>query len=154
MSKVYSMFDLPESKPTCAGLKERKTFRWAENENGEKILVEDETINIQEEIESFHDETRIENVIRRATYSVDASYQLSGDTGMDIDLTRMPENLMDAQNIMLKAKARYAALPDDIKANFKDLSEFMTTAGTEEWALKMGWKPEKETVKEETHEQK
>ena len=73
MNKVYSMFDLPESKPTCAGLKERKTFRWAENENGEKILVEDETINIQEEIESFHDETRIENVIRRATYSVDAS---------------------------------------------------------------------------------
>lgn len=98
-----------------------------------------------------HDETRIENIIKRATYSVDASYQLSGDTGMNIDLTSMPENLMEAQNIVLKAKARYAALPDDIKANFKDLSEFMTTAGTEEWALKLGWKPEKE--KEEKHEQ-
>ena len=153
MSKVYSMFDLPESKPTCAGLTERKTFRWAENENGEKILVEDETINIQEEIESYHDETKIENVIRRATYNIDASYQLSGDTGMDVDLTKLPSNLMEAQNTMLKAKARYAELPDDIKANFKGIEEFMTTAGTEAWAKKMGWKPKREEEEKQKDEQ-
>lgn len=149
--KIYSAFDLPESKPSNAGEEYRYTYRWAEDENGKKILVEDEKINIRDEIESFHDETKIENIIQRATYSVDAQRQLMGDEGMNMDLTALPENLMQAQNIMVKAKTEYAKLTDKQKAEFGSMTEYMATAGTEEWAKRLGY-INKKPVEEEKHE--
>lgn len=148
--EFYSAFNPPESTPTCAGEETRKTYRWAEDENGKKELVEDETINIHDEIESYHEETKITNIIRRATFDIDAANRLIGDNGADsVDMTQMPENLMEAQNIMVKAKAAYAALTPKQKAEFDGLSDYMATAGTEEWAKKLGYITEKKEVKEE-----
>lgn len=148
--KFYSAYNPPESKPTCAGKKTRKTYRWAENENGEKYLVEDEEINIADEIESYHEETKITNIIRRATFDVEAANQLLGDSGnAGANMTVMPENLMEAQNILVKAKQVYASLTPKQQAEFEGMGDFMKSAGTEEWARKLGYIKEK-TVKEGT----
>jgi Spy/CpxP family protein refolding chaperone len=67
-------------------------------------------------------------------------------------MTQMPENLMEAQNLMVKAKAAYAALTPKQQAEFNGLSDYMATAGTEEWAKKLGYiteKPVKEEAKSE-----
>lgn len=148
--EFYSAFNPPESKPTCAGEEKRKTFRWAEDENGKKELVEDEEISIADEIESYHEETKITNIIRRATFDVNATNMLIGDNGNSGgDMTVMPENLMEAQNLMVKAKAAYAALSPKQQAEFNGIADYMATAGTEEWAKKLGYITEK-PVKEET----
>jgi purine nucleoside phosphorylase len=66
---------------------------------------EDEIINIRDEIESYHEETKITNIIRRATFDIDAANRLIGDNGADgVNMTQMPENLMEAQNIMVTPK--------------------------------------------------
>lgn len=146
--EFYSAFNPPESKPTCAGEETRKTYRWAENEDGKKILVEDEEINIADEIESYHEETKITNIIRRATFDVNAANKLLGDNGNeDTDLTAMPENLMEAQNIVVKAKQAYASLTPKQQAEFNGMADFMRSAGTEEWAKKLGYIT-KQTAKE------
>lgn len=146
----YSAYNPPESKPTCAGEKTRKTYRWAEDENGEKYLVEDEEINIADEIESYHEETKITNIIRRATFDVEAANQLLGDSGgAGADMTVMPENLMEAQNILVKAKQAYANLTPKQQAEFEGMGDFMRSAGTEEWAKKLGYIKE-EPIKERT----
>ena len=146
----YSAYNPPESKPTCAGEKTRKTYRWAENENGEKYLVEDEEIIIADEIESYHEETKITNIIRRATFDVEAANQLLGDSGnAGADMTTMPENLMEAQNILVQAKQAYANLTPKQQAEFEGMADFMKSAGTDEWAKKLGYATEK-SVKEET----
>jgi precorrin isomerase len=148
--QFYSAFNPPESKPTEAGDENRKTYMWAQNENGEQELVEDEIINIHDEIESYHEETKITNIIRRATFDVDAANRLIGDNGNGgVDMTQLPENLMEAQNIMVKAKTAYAALTPKQKAEFDGIADYMATAGTEEWAKKLGYITEKKEVKEE-----
>lgn len=148
--EFYSAYNPPKTEPTNAGDEYRRTYMWAENENGEKELVEDEIINIRDEIESYHEETKITNIIRRATFDIDAANRLIGDNGTDgTDMTQMPENLMEAQNIMVKAKAAYAELTPKQKAEFNGLSDYMATAGTEEWAKKLGYITKKEEVKEE-----
>ena len=148
--QFYSAYNPPESKATEAGNENRKTYMWAQNENGEKELVEDEIINIHDEIESYHEETKIENIIRRATFDVDAANRLIEDNGNDgVDMTKLPENLMEAQNIMVKAKTAYAALTPKQKAEFNGIADYMATAGTEEWAKKLGYITEKKEVKEE-----
>lgn len=153
--EFYSAYNPPESKPTCAGEETRKTFRWAENENGEKELIEDEEIRIADEVESYHEETKISNIIRRATFDVNAANMLLGDTGNNsTDLTTMPENLMEAQNIVLKAKKAYADLTQKQKAEFDGMSDFMRSAGTEEWAKKLGYITEEPTKEEAVNDQK
>lgn len=153
--EFYSAFNPPESKPTCAGEETRKTYRWAENENGEKELVEDEEINIADEIESYHEETKISNIIRRATFDVNAANMLLGDSGNSgADLTEMPENLMEAQNIIVKAKQAYASLTPKQQAEFNGMTDFMRSAGTEEWAKKLGYITEKPAKEEPVNEQK
>ena len=148
--EFYSAYNPPKTEPTNAGDKNRRTYMWAENENGEKVLVEDEIINIHDEIESYHEETKITNIIRRSTFDIDAANRLIGDNGADgADMTQMPENLMEAQNIMVKAKAAYAALTPKQQAEFGSIGEYMATAGTEEWAKKLGYITEKKEVKEE-----
>lgn len=153
--EFYSAYNPPESKPTCAGEETRKTYRWAENEDGEKILVEDDEINIADEIESYHEETKITNIIRRATFDVNAANMLLGDNGKEgADLTEMPENLMEAQNIVVKAKQAYANLTPKQQAEFNGMADFMKSAGTEEWAKKLGYITEKARNEEPVNEQK
>lgn len=153
--EFYSAFNPPESKPTCAGEETRKTYRWAENENGEKELVEDEEISIADEVESYHEETKISNIIRRATFDVNAANMLLGDNGNNgADMTTMPENLMEAQNLMVKAKAAYAALSPKQQAEFNGIADYMATAGTEEWAKKLGYITEQPKKEEPVNEQK
>ena len=148
--EFYSAYNPPKTEPTNAGDENRRTYMWTENENGEKVLMEDEIINIHDEIESYHEETKITNIIRRATFDVDAANRLIGDNGAGgVDMNQMPENLMEAQNIMVKAKAAYAALTPKQKAEFGSIGEYMATAGTEEWAKKLGYITEKKEVKEE-----
>lgn len=149
--KFYSAFNPPESKPTEAGDENRRTYMWAQNEDGEKELIEDEIINIHDEIESYHEETKITNIIRRATFDIEAANRLIGDDGKGgVDMTQLPENLMEAQNIMVKAKAAYAALTPKQKAEFDGIADYMATAGTEEWAKRLGYTTEKKEVKEGT----
>lgn len=153
--EFYSAFNPPESKPTCAGEETRKTYRWAEDENGEKELIEDEEINIADEIESYHEETKISNIIKRATFDVNAANMLLGDSGNNnADLTTMPENLMEAQNIIVKAKQAYANLTPKQKAEFDGMADFMRSAGTEEWAEKLGYITEQPAKEEPVNEQK
>jgi hypothetical protein len=148
--KFYSAYNPPKVEATNPGQENRYTYMWAENENGEKELVEDEIINIHDEIESYHEETKITNIIRRATVDIDAANRLIGDSGNgSVDMTQLPENLMEAQNLMVKAKAAYAALTPKQQAEFGSLSEYMATAGTEEWAKKLGYITEKKQAKEE-----
>ncbi len=150
----YSAFNPPESKPTCAGEKTRKTYRWAEDENGKKHLVEDEEITIADEIESYHEETKINNIIRRATFDVEAANQLLGDSGnAGADMTAMPENLMEAQNILVQAKQTYASLTPKQQAEFEGMADFMRSAGTEEWAKKLGFITEQPVKEEKQGEQ-
>lgn len=153
--EFYSAYNPPKSNPTNAGKKTRKTYRWAENENGEKELIEDEEINIADEIESYHEETKISNIIRRATFDVNAANMLLGDNGNNgEDLTEMPENLMEAQNIIVKARQAYASLTPKQKAEFDGMTDFMRSAGTEEWAKKLGFITEKPAKEEPADEQK
>jgi precorrin isomerase len=152
--EFYSAYNPPKTEPTNAGDENRRTYMWAENENGEKELIEDEIINIKDEIESYHEETKITNIIRRATFDIDAANRLMGDNGNDgADMTQMPENLMEAQNIMVKAKAAYATLTPKQQAEFGSISEYMATAGTEEWAKKLGYIAKEEVKEEKKNEQ-
>lgn len=145
------------AKPTEAGETMRRTYLWEINEKGEKVLTLDQIIDQQAEIDSYLEETKLENIIRRASIDPDIAARLIPDMGGGIqDATEMPENLMKLQNIMLRAEQIWDEIPKEIKLKFdNDVDKFVASFGTVDWAKNLGIYQEElpeEPKKEETTE--
>ena len=64
---VSNFRETATAKPTEAGENIRRTYLWELNKKGEKVLTLDQTIDQQAEIDSYLEETKLENIIRRAS---------------------------------------------------------------------------------------
>lgn len=135
------------AKPTEAGESVRRTYLWERNEKGEKVLRLDQTIDQQAEIDSYLEETKLENIIRRASIDPDIAARLMPDTGRGIqDYTEAPQTLAELQNIMLRAKQIWEEVPKETKLKFdNDVDNFIASFGTIEWAKNLGIYKEEQT---------
>lgn len=137
------------AKPTEAGESVRRTYLWERNEKGEKKLKLDQIIDQQAEIDSYLEETKIENIIRRASIDPNIAERIAPDLGGGIqDFTNAPHTLAELQNIMIRAEQIWNEVPKDIKLKFdNDVDKFIASFGTVEWAenlgIKLGVKQEK-----------
>ena len=150
---VSNFRETATAKATEAGETVRRTYLWERNEKGEKVLKLDQTIDQQAEIDSYLEETKLENIIRRASIDPDLAAKLVPDVGKGIqDFTEAPESLAELQNIMLRAEQIWEDVPKEIKLKFdNDVDKFVASFGTIEWAKNLGIyaKPE-EPKKEES----
>lgn len=140
------------AKPTEAGESIRRTYLWEINEKGEKVLRLDQTIDQQAEIDSYLEETKLENIIRRASIDPDIAARIKPDIGGGIqDFTEAPQNLAELQNIMMRAEQIWDEVPKDIKLKFdNDVDKFIASFGSVEWAKNLGIYQEKKAGPEET----
>lgn len=143
---VSNFRETATAKATEAGETIRRTYLWELNKKGEKVLTLDQTIDQQAEIDSYLEETKLENIIRRASIDPDIAARLVPDMGGGLqDATQMPENLMELQNIMLRAEQIWDEIPKEIKLKFdNDVDKFVASFGTIDWAKNLGIYQEKE----------
>ena len=154
---VSNFRETATAKATEAGEPIRRTYLWELNEKGEKVLTLDQVIDQQAEIDSYLEETKLENIIRRASIDPDIAARLVPDMGNGLqDATEMPKNLMELQNIMLRAEQIWDEIPKEIKLKFdNDVDKFVASFGTVDWAKNLGIYQEKqpeETKQEEATE--
>lgn len=137
---VSNFRETATAKPTEAGETVRRTYLWEYNEKGEKNLTLDQIIDQQAEIDSYLEETKLENIIRRASIDPNIAARLIPDMGGGLqDATEMPENLMELQNIMLRAEQIWDDIPKEIKLKFdNDVDKFVASFGTIDWAKNLG----------------
>lgn len=137
---VSNFRETATAKATEAGETVRRTYLWELNEKGEKVLTLDQVIDQQAEIDSYLEETKLENIIRRASIDPDLAARLVPDMGGGLqDATEMPENLMKLQNIMLRAEQIWDEIPKEIKLKFdNDVDKFVASFGTIDWAKNLG----------------
>ena len=105
-----------------------------------------QTIDQQAEIDSYLEETKLENIIRRASIDPDIAARIAPDIGGGIqDFTEAPQNLAELQNIMIRAEQIWAEVPKDIKLKFdNDVDKFIASFGSVEWAKNLGIYQEKQ----------
>ena len=144
---VSNFRETATAKPTEAGESVRRTYLWERNEKGEKVLRLDQTIDQQAEIDSYLEETKLENIIRRASIDPDIAARIKPDIGGGIqDFTEAPQNLAELQNIMMRAEQIWDEVPKEIKLKFdNDVDKFIASFGTVEWAKNLGIYQEKQT---------
>ena len=148
---VSNFRETAEAWPTEAGESIRRTYLWERNEKGEKVLKLDQTIDQQAEIDSYLDETKIENIIRRASIDPNIAERIKPDIGGGIqDFTETPHTLAELQNIMIRADQIWDEVPKEIKLKFdNDVDKFIASFGTIEWAKNLGIYKEEQTEAKE-----
>lgn len=121
---------------TPTGLPEVETWEYKINEYGQKKLVVTGKTNVYEKIQAALEETKIETVLKRAT---------AGDTsmlhpdGVYMDVTQLPNNLIEARQAMQNLENVWGNLPNEIKEKYHfDVEEFIGASGSDSWLRDMG----------------
>lgn len=119
-----------------------------DKKTGKKILVQTGEENLYEKIQASLESSKIENIVKRFTAGdINA---LNIREGQFIDISEIPTNMIELQNMILSTRAEFDKLPIEIKQKFDMSAEkYISSYGSEEWIKSMGLKIE-EPIKEET----
>ena len=134
MSKFFTAFNRPKAEKSELGSPIAKTYEYIiDKKTGRKVCVPAGETNIYEMIQASAESCKIENIIKRATNG-----DLSGlnvRNAQYLDLTEAPTNLMEMQNMIIKATQEFEKLPIEIKNKFgNSAEEYISKYGGEEWA--------------------
>lgn len=87
---------------------------WAKNKEGKEYLQETESIDIQDEIESYADECDIKNIVRKASFDPQFMQSLSQGAldGTETDITEWPQNIHEYCKMIATAQANALTLQE------------------------------------------
>lgn len=129
---IYNYLKRPERKATNPGTRYRNLYQETTDKKGrlclEKIGEEDLYAIIQEDADSA-DIHKILQAVARGDLAA-----LQQREAVYMDATTMPNNLMDAQNFVIKAKNEFYDLPMEIRKEFDNSpEEFVANIGTKKY---------------------
>lgn len=107
-----------------------------EKKSGKKHLVKVGETCVYDKIQADLEQSKIENIIHKLAMG-DLSVLKQADlTYADAD--DFPKNLMEAQNIVIKAKSEFNKFPEEVKKLFNDSPEqYVSEMGSDEFIKKM-----------------
>ncbi len=98
-----------------------------DKKTGERRLVEDKKVNIYDKIQEYAEETKISNILKN--YNLDMLETLKDKEQKIIDITNLPENLMETMAVIDTAKGVWDAQAKEIKAKFNnDFKQFIAAS--------------------------
>lgn len=133
-----------ERKPTHApnGNRFEPIYLMQYDKEGHKYLIENGKKDVQEVIQANLESTKILNIIRRYD-----SELLKAKAEQFFDATKMPETLMEAQNMIIRMNDIFAHMPAEEKEKFKNSPEQYIAAMEKQMYEKMT-EPAKTEIKE------
>lgn len=148
--EFYTAFNRPESVEAERGSETAPTYEYRiDKKTGKKKLVQTGETNIYEMIQASLESSKLENIIKKFTAG-DLSV-LNQIEGQYLDISEIPTNLMDIQNMIYKCKGEFEKLDPETRSKFENsVEKYISLYGSEEWANNMGFlketkEPEKET---------
>ena len=137
MPTVYTKFAFPKKKKSESGRKYLNTYQEEiDKETGKKHLIKSGETNIYAMIQEDLEASKIENILQRV--ALGDLNALNQKETLYVDATNMPKTLMEAQNIVLKAKQEFERLPLEVRKEFDNSAEkYVSEMGTKEFTEKM-----------------
>lgn len=126
--EFYSNFNRPPRKPESFTNQKQAVYKAVSDKTtGQRKLVVDKEINVYDKIQEYAEETKITNMLQR--YNLDMLKQLTDDKEQLIDLTNLPENLMETMAIIDDAKYAWDRQSKEIKDKFNNnFNEFIAAS--------------------------
>lgn len=134
--KFYSQYDPPKAEPTPSGDKFLSVFQEEITKDGKRELVSIGKTNVWDKIQEGKEKTEIQNVL--AAVAMGDLSLLKSQEPLYIDATTLPKNLMEANNIVLKAKQEFEKMPKEVREKFNfSADEYVNEMGSKEFFDKM-----------------
>lgn len=141
---VYTQFDRPDTIPTPPGTRYLDVFEEQISKDGTLEVVKVGERNIYEEIQLDLEPSKIENILHAV--ALGDLNALKQRECFYADATTMPKNLMEMQNIVIKAKQEFYNMPKEVRELFNNSPEaYVSEMGTESFFEKMS--PYNEKIK-------
>jgi hypothetical protein len=135
---IWSRFDRPDTIAAPEGTSTEPKYMEAIDENGHRTLEQTGETDTYAMIQASLEETKIENIIRRATLGDPTA--LTQTMGAYVDTTDMPTSLAEMQNAIITIENEFNKLPLETRLKFNQSPEkYISMYGTEEWAKIMGY---------------
>lgn len=136
MPKVYTQFNRPKTIPTNPGDGYLDEFQEQITKKGEKELVKIGEKDIYAMIQVDLEGTKIENILHAMAMGDLSALQQREATYYDA--TQMPKNLMEVENLVLKAKYEFEQMPSEVREKFdNNPDKYIMEMGSKEWIEKM-----------------
>lgn len=150
MSEFRSAYSGQVRHTSPTGNGHEPKYEYKVTDEGRELVKTGET-DVYALIQSRLDETKIENIIKRATYDPTAlgsqDWQASGTM---TDISDAPTNYHEWYGRIKDAEDEFDKLPIEVKNKWdNDVEKYIMAYGTQEWADKMGIKEKSEPKKEE-----
>lgn len=134
--EFFSYLNRPKRIPTPSGDQFLEVYQEEIDKDGKKVLVMVGKTNIYDKIQESREDTKISNILMHLANG-DLSV-LRQQKPQYIDSTTLPKNLMEANNIVLKAKQEFEKMPKEVREKFDyNVDVYVNTMGTKEWLDKM-----------------
>lgn len=119
----YNRSNPPPSRSAPHGRRERERKQLYIDSNGNKSLKVVETFDQYEVIQSYAEETRIENILNRYAHGDVSALQKS--PAVYLDATGMPRNLAEAYEVLRKAEEVYNSFDADYRRSVGSYHEWL-----------------------------
>ncbi len=107
-----------------------------DKKSGRKHLVKVGETHVYAKIQEDFEDSKIENILHKLALGDFSVLKEAKLTYVDAD--DFPQTLMDAQNIVVKAKAEFNKFPEEVKKIFNNSPEqYVSEMGTDEFIKKM-----------------
>lgn len=132
MPKVYTEFITPKRIPTNPGDRYLNEYQESISKDGSKELIIIGKKDIHEMIQKDLESCKIENILHAvAMGDLNALQQREC---FYADATTMPKTLMEAQNLVIRARQEFDKLPLEVKREFDNSAEkYVSMMGTPEF---------------------
>lgn len=142
MSEFRSAYSGQVRHTSLTGNGHEPEYEYKVTDEGRELVKTGET-DVYALIQSRLDETKIENIIKRATYDPTTLGSQEWRTRETMtDISDMPTNYHEWYGRIKDAEAEFDKLPVEIKNKWdNDVEKYIMAYGTEDWADKMGILP-------------
>lgn len=139
MSEFRSAYSGQVRHTSLTGNGHEPEYEYKVTDEGRELVKTGET-DIYALIQSRLDETKIENIIKRATYDPNALGKQDWQASETMtDISDAPTNYHEWYGRIKDAEAEFDKLPVEVKNKWENnVEKYIMTYGTEEWADKMG----------------
>lgn len=146
-TKFKTAWDRGTSEVSEVGNPIQTTYKYViDADTGRKKWVANGTSNLYDKIQKSLEGVKLENIIKKVSMGEEAL--LNAVSGDWVDVTEMPQNLIDAQNMILDCKRQFENLPLEIRKKFdNDVEYYVSMYGSQMWADAMGYNTPKEVAK-------
>lgn len=144
MSEFRSAYSGQVRHTSLTGNGREPKYEYKVTDEGRELVKTGET-DVYALIQSRLDETKIENIIKRATYDPAALGNQDWQTSKTMtDISNAPTNYHEWYGRIKDAEAEFEKLPVEVKNKWNnDVEKYIMAYGTKEWADKMGILPKK-----------